>query len=105
MQTTIYIRKENEKFWESLHDKSAWINEKLAEPFIGKVRARQDYRPAPPPTKTVSRDSYKDIPAKSDPTYTVAEAITNDLVGAGLCEHGADKRQCLQVKCKHSRYK
>ncbi len=30
MQTTIYIRKENENQWNSLEDKSAWVNDQLS---------------------------------------------------------------------------
>lgn len=78
MQTTIYIRKENEEFWNSLgKDKSKWVNEQIgrgedtpatpAEPIYETVAPVAS--PAPleaPKLKVLTNDDLKTLLASSD---------------------------------------
>lgn len=51
MQATIYIRKENEEFWNSLKDKSGWVNKTLEQRKSTKTPL-EDSRPVVPAPRT-----------------------------------------------------
>ena len=78
----IWIRKENEEAWESIQEKSEWLNDILSG--LGSE--------APKPKNFVSQ-------AKVD------KSTKTSLRDYGLCEHGAGPRLCLQKKCRNYQFK
>ena len=115
MQTTIYIRKENEEFWESLgKDKSKWVNEQLqgGDSFVKstkqsfKVQTKkdsEDYSLVPPePTYETVAPVTPQTPVKA-PKLKV---LTNDDLKALLANSDRkpiqdEPRHVCKDNCKH----
>lgn len=76
MRANIYIRKENEKTWESLKDKSEWVNVALS-----KLTITNEVTPVP----------YSDKPPMQIPS--VFKTPT-----AKTCKHGMDPELCKFAK-------
>lgn len=101
MNSTIYIRKENESRWENITDKSAWVNAMLEKsPPNSKVIAEQL---EPPAEEIKGDDLWPTTNEKPDikPKEAVASASrgsesatpknSNDVE---FCKHNAVKGMC-----------
>ena len=94
MRVNIYIRKENEKRWLDIEDKSAWVNERLNPAFKGINRA------------VASAIKFE------DDTYMrrSKDAVTNDKLAVDAfndnltCKYGhysKDGKSCNNIKCAY----
>lgn len=105
MQTTIYIRKDNEDFWDSLADKSAqvnsWITAAKEGPEVGTFKnpIKRDVRSIKTPE---AENSIGLVPDDSILVGNVKGHLPEDL---NLCSHGAGPRLCKEKKCKNYQFK
>lgn len=89
-KATVYIRNEDWDRWQALQNKADFIHEALKG----------------------TREKEAKQPRKSGPSHPTARYVYSDGVKydtkkpskKGLCEHSQPKGQCLNPKCKHSRY-
>lgn len=99
MQTTIYIRKENEEFWNLLgKDKSKWVNEQ-----IGRGELEREEKTLPP------EPAYEKVPSPTADKAPKLKVLTNSdlqtLLGGKAApikdepQHG--QRHICKDNCKH----
>jgi hypothetical protein len=88
MQTTIFIRKRNEERWQSITDKSAWVNAYLEKSPPNSIVEKKGLEPVEKPLKETAFQALK-------------ERFSN-----GMCkihELPLDGRgKCLQKGCKYA---
>lgn len=113
MQTTIYIRKENEARWATLEDKSRWVNEMLKNGvkdlrFLAEAHREAVNRSV----KTPMLERVKKVPTSVDTPSIIAHptpVINYNMDGlntkVGLCKLHAtpldDRGRCLTKGCKY----
>lgn len=66
MQTTIYIRKDNEERWNSITDKSAWVNAYLSKSPPNSIVDKMNLEPRPMSVPGVVKGS-EFVPRPPDP--------------------------------------
>lgn len=124
MNSTIYIRKENEVRWDNITDKSAWVNAMLeksppnsivereglepgkksteANRFYGPQDLSDEFMQNNPPKKIASRPSVtissSDVPQTIDNPMQLKQVLKEDLKDYRTCKHGADPAFCKQAK-------
>lgn len=83
MRVNVYIRKKNEPLWESLEDKSDWVNRMLGENvFLREVEAEF-------PKEVAVYEKAE--PGSGDAVATVTRVST--------CKHGSAKGNCKHKEC------
>jgi len=70
MHANIYIRKDNEDIWESMEDRSDWVNRKLAEEKNGTLK----------PFKRVVNPVFTDGKVLTPAPYNTPIVLNNDQV-------------------------
>ena len=110
MQTTIYIRKENEEFWNSLgKKKSEWVNAMMQgediEMAYDPVSQAVAGKPIKQVLETTPEPTYAPVEAPPAPATPKLKVMTNDdlkeLLGGKATQIKDEPRHTCKDTCKH----